>query len=360
MGVGDLAASLQFRNGLRARNRVVLAALTNSQSHADGTLSDAELHWLATRAEGGFGVVTTCASHVAKDGQGWRGELGCFDDSHVPGLRRLATALRERGAASLLQIFHGGSRADAAVSGKQAWSATASGAGAVRAATESDLERVIEQFAAAAARAHAAGLDGVEIHGAHGYLLTQFLSTVMNRRSDAWGGALEQRARLAREIVRAVRARIPASFAVGIRLSPEDFGQVKGLDLDESLQLARWLADDGVDFVHLSLWRALRNATKYTDLHPVKLFRAALPRDIAIFAAGGLWTHEEASEVLGLGADAVALGRAAIANPDWPRQLAQPGWEPRRPPLTAAELGERGLSAPFVEYMRQWQGFVAG
>jgi 2,4-dienoyl-CoA reductase-like NADH-dependent reductase (Old Yellow Enzyme family) len=360
VSVRDLATKLQFRNGASAPNRVVLAALTNGQSHDDGTLSDAELHWLSTRAAGGFGVVTSCASHVAQDGQGWRGELGCFDDAHVPGLRRLAAMLRERGALSLLQIFHGGARADAALSGTRAWSSSASDDGAVREANQADLERVVEQFAAAAARAHVAGLNGVEIHGAHGYLLTQFLSSVMNRRSDAWGGSLQGRARLLREVVRAVRMRTPASFLVGVRLSPEDFGHVKGLDLDESLQLARWLVDDGVDFIHLSLWRALRNSTKYPDLHPVTLFRAALPRDIAIFAAGGVWTHEQASQVLELGADAVALGRSAIANPDWPRQLAQPDWEPRRPPLTAAELGERGLSAPFVEYMRQWQGFVAG
>jgi 2,4-dienoyl-CoA reductase-like NADH-dependent reductase (Old Yellow Enzyme family) len=103
---------LVFRSGLRAPNRMVLAAMTNQQSHPDGSLSEEELRWLVRRAEGGFGTVTTCAAHVAKDGQGWPGELGVFDDALLPGLRRLAAALRERGAASLVQIFHGGVRAE--------------------------------------------------------------------------------------------------------------------------------------------------------------------------------------------------------------------------------------------------------
>ena len=359
MSVSELSSPWQFRQGLWVHNRVALAALTNGQSHDDGTLGESELRWLTSRADGGFGLITSCASHVARDGQGFRGELGCYDDRHVPGLRRLAAELRARGALSLLQIFHGGLRADAALSGEQAWSASASDDGEARAASVADLERVIEQFASAAQRAHAAGWDGVEIHGAHGYLLTQFLSAEMNRRTDDWGGSLERRARLLRFVVRAVRARVPAAFVVGVRLSPENFGYVKGLDLDESLQLARWLVEDGVDFLHLSLWRALRNTTKYPDLHPIPLFRAAMPDDVALIAAGGVWTRDDAERVIDLGASAVALGRAAIANPAWPREVGESGHEPRRPPLTPAELKERALSDHFVEYMRKWQGFVS-
>lgn len=351
-----LLSPLTFRSGARAKNRVVLAPMTNKQSHADGSLSDEELHWLRARSKGGFGVVMSCATHVAKDGQGWTGELGIFDDALLPGWRRLASALREDGALSFAQIFHGGFRADVGLVGDARWSASENEGS--REATEADLERVIRQFADAAARAHAAGLDGVEIHGAHGYLLTQFLSTVHNRRTDAWGGSLENRARLMREVVRAVRARVPATFVVGVRLSPEDFGNAKGLDLDESLTVARWLAEDGVDFVHLSLWNALRNTTKRPDEHAVTAFRAVVPKDVRLIVAGSLWTREEAETMLAKGADAVALGRSAIANPDWPTRIADPAWQPKRPPLTRDELLARGLSAGFVDYMSSWKGFV--
>jgi len=347
---------LTFRTGLAARNRVVLAPMTNKQSHADGSLGDDELRWLSSRAEGGFGLVMTCAAHVAKDGQGWPGELGIFDDALLPGLTTLAGAVRQRGAVAMVQIFHGGLRADPSLSGATPWSATA--AEGVREATDDDLLRVIGQFAAAAGRAQAAGFDGVEIHGAHGYLLTQFLSAEQNRRTDRWGGPLAHRTRLLREALRAVRARVGPSFTVGVRLSPENFGNAKGLDLDESVQTARWLADDGADFIHLSLWRALEPTAKRPAEHPLPIFRAALPADVAVLAAGAVWTRAEAEAVIELGADGVALGRSAIVNRDWPLRAQQQAWEPRRPPVTLADLREEGLSEPFAAYMRTWKGFV--
>ena len=203
------------------------------------------------------------------------------------------------------------------------------------------------------------GWDGVEIHGAHGYLLTQFLSTVDNRRTDAWGGPLPNRARLLREVTRAVRARVPSSFVVGVRLSPEDFGNARGLDLDESLDVAAWLAEDGADFIHLSLWDVARPSTKRPTEHAVPQFRERVPSDVRLFVAGKIWTAADAARMFELGADVVALGRAAIGNPDWARLVADPSWAPQRPPFAAEELAARALSPGFVSYMRGWKGFVA-
>jgi 2,4-dienoyl-CoA reductase-like NADH-dependent reductase (Old Yellow Enzyme family) len=352
---------LTFRNGIRANNRAWLAPMTNQQSHADGTLSDAELEWLAMRAQGGFGVVETCAAHVAKDGQGWPGELGVFDDSLGPGLARLAAALAQHGSLGIVQIFHGGVRSPSALTGEQPWSAMATsvpGAETPRAATIGDLTRVIAQFRDAAVRCHAAGFAGVELHGAHGYLLCQFLSS-MNTRTDGWGGSIEGRARLVREATRAVRSATPDRFLVGVRLSAEDFGNARGLDLDESARVARWLCEDGADFVHLSLWDWTQNSHKRPDQHPVSIFRAAIPRDVVLVAAGDVWTRADAEALIDKGASAVAVGRAAIANPDWASRVGQAEWVPRRPPLTRAELVARGLTPAFAETMRRWKGFVA-
>jgi 2,4-dienoyl-CoA reductase-like NADH-dependent reductase (Old Yellow Enzyme family) len=354
--MASLFEPLVFRTGLSARNRIVLAPLTNMQSHADGSLGDDELRWLSSRADGGFGVVMTCAAHVARDGQGWPGELGVFDDSLLPGLTTLATALRDRGATSIVQIFHGGLRADPSVTGTVPWSA--SDGDGIRAATVDDIRRVIEQFANAAARAQQAGFDGVELHGAHGYLFTQFLSATQNRRTDDWGGPLEQRARLVREALRAVRARVGRGFTVGVRLSPEDFGNARGLDLDESVQTARWLADDGADFIHLSMWHSLSNTAKRPDIHAIPLFREAVPSDVVILAAGSVWTRLEAEELLVKGADGVVLGRSAIINADWPRRAVDPQWAPVRPPVTIESLRANGLSPAFAEYMRRFKDFV--
>jgi 2,4-dienoyl-CoA reductase-like NADH-dependent reductase (Old Yellow Enzyme family) len=359
----DLYSPLVFPGGIQAKNRLLLAAMTNQQSHQDGSLSDDELSWLERRARGGFGSIATCASHVALDGQGWAGELGIFDDRLIPGLTRVASMLKQHGSLGFVQIFHGGVRAPSALTGQQPWSASAftestPGFEAPRAATEEDIQRVIGQFRDAAVRAHKAGFEGVELHGAHGYLLGQFLSRTMNLREDGWGGSFENRARLLRETLRAVRAAVPAPFVVGVRISPEDRGQTRGVDLDESLQLARWLADDGLDFLHISLWDVTQPTRKRPAEHPVPLFRAVLPRAIPLVVAGNVWTRQDADAQLALGADGVALGRPAIGNPEWPLRAMDPSWQPDRPPFSVDQLIAQGLNPTFAGYMRRWTGFV--
>ena len=352
-----------LRSGLVIPNRIALAAMTNGQSHPDGTLGDDELHWLERRAQGGFGLVCTCAAYVAKDGKAWDGELGLDRDDDLPGLTRLAAAIKRHGAVAMAQLFHGGVRATQRLTGEQVWSASTWHEDGPefetpRPATEQDLARTIEAFAAAAARCQAAGFDGVELHGAHGYLLTQFISAVTNTRTDAWGGDLRGRARLVREVLKAVRARVGPRFAVGVRLSLEHGGSAKGLDLDESLQLASWLAEDGADFIHASLWRAENNTRKRPDQHPLPLLRAAVPAAVVVIGSGNIWTYEDARLARERGADMVALARPAIINPDWPKRVA-PGWEPRRPPLTPAELGELAVSPAFANYLRHFKNLVA-
>jgi 2,4-dienoyl-CoA reductase-like NADH-dependent reductase (Old Yellow Enzyme family) len=352
----SLFEPLHFPSGLVVKNRVALAPMTNQQSHADGSLSDDELLWLRRRARGGFGVVMTCAAHVSADGQGWPGELGIFDDRLLPGLERLAQSLRAEGAAALVQIFHGGVRADTRASGLSAFSASAQEG--AREASEADLERVILDFGRAARRAEAAGFQGVELHGAHGYLFTQFLSVVQNQRTDQWGGSLENRARLLLRAYDEVRKQTSRAFTVGVRLSPENFGNAKGLDLDESLQVARLLAERGADFLHLSLWEALSNTAKRPHEHAVPLFKSVVGDRLPLIVAGKIWTRAEAEQLLALGVDAVALGRSAILNPEWPLRATSPAFEPLRPPVTIAQLRALDLNADFAEYMRGWPGFV--
>jgi 2,4-dienoyl-CoA reductase-like NADH-dependent reductase (Old Yellow Enzyme family) len=352
-----------LRCGLVLPNRIALAPLTNLQSEPDGMLGDAELAFLARRAEGGFGLISTCAAYVALDGKAWAGQLAIDRDACVPELTRLAARIHAGGAKAIVQLFHAGARAEPALTGQACWSASVFTEGvpagqAPREATEDDIARVIAQFAGAAARAQAAGFDGVELHGAHGYLLSQFVSRTMNRREDRWGGDLTGRARLIREVTRAVRARCDPAFAVGVRLSLEDFGQARGLDLDDSLELVRWLADDGIDFLHASLWEYARMTAKRPDAHPLPLVRAALPPGVAVFAAGKVWTREDAEAVCARGAEVVALGRAAILNPAWPRVIAA-GEPIVRPPLTRAELAARAVSPPFATYLTRWRDFVA-
>ena len=354
-----------FPGGATMRNRVLLAPLTNKQSLLDGSLGDDELAWLERRARGGFGAITTCAAHVSRDGQGWPGELGIFDDVLLPGLERLATSISGLGALGIVQLFHGGARPPAALIAERPWSASelTDDPANPRAATEADIERVIADFRAGAVRAHAAGFQGVEIHGAHGYLLCQFLSHSQNRREDRWGGA-QGRSRLLRTVLAEVRAAVPPGFVVGVRISPEDFGNARGLDLDESLQLTADLADNGADYLHVSLWDVSRNTAKRPDQHPIPLFRDVLrlhePRGpVALVVAGKIWTRADAESCLSQGADLVALGRSGIANPDWPKLAADPSWTPVLPPVPPEVLLEGAVSPGFVQYLRAFRGFVA-
>lgn len=355
MDPSPLLSPLALAHGVTSPSRLWLAPLTNLQSHSDGSLSDEELHFLAMRADGGFGLVSTCAAYVSQDGKAWPGELGLHEDAMLPGLTRLAARIHTGGALAGAQLFHGGLRADSAVSGLSTWSASA--AEGAREGTEEDIYTVIAAFAAAATRCAAAGFDAVELHGAHGYLLSQFLSTVYNCRTDGYGGSLDNRMRLILEVLRAVRAAAP-NIVIVVRLSPEDFGQAKGLDLDETLEVAKRLADNGMDVLHLSLWRAHLHTVKRPEAHPTMLFRKAVGEQVPIVVAGQIWTREEAEAQLALGANAVAVGRAAIVNHDWPRRIHTAPDSIVRPPVTEAHLRAEGLSPRFASYMRNWKNFV--
>ena len=357
----QLLSPFAFPNGIESPNRIWLAPMTNTQSHEDGTLSDDELEWLRARAAGGFGVIESCATNVTEDGQGWEGEWGIYDDRHTDGWKRAADAVHEHGALLFAQLFHGGQRA-LRKPGRVPVSAAALGtpgeADEVRAATPEDIQRIIQAFVDAARRAERAGVDGVELHGAHGYLLNQFLRADLNTREDGWGGTLEGRARLIRTVMQRVREAVGPEFVVGVRVSPENGGFMKGLDLDESLQTAKWLCEDGADFIHVSLWDAHKNTTKRPDEHPTQVFAEALPAGVPIITAGKIWTAEDAAGQLDLGASAVALGRAAITTQDWPWRVARDGGEPFRPPVSAEHLRAHALGDAFVDYMKRWPGFV--
>jgi 2,4-dienoyl-CoA reductase-like NADH-dependent reductase (Old Yellow Enzyme family) len=158
------------------------------------------------------------------------------------------------------------------VTGLQPWSASAHEMKSghqlidVRQGTHEEIDLTIQAFVDAAHRAQRAGFDGVELHGAHGYLLHQFMSKVTNTRSDDWGGNFENRTRLVRTILRSIKEKIPTGFIVGVRLSPEDKYTFQGIDFDESLALARILSEEGADYIHISPWDALKRPDKYADI----------------------------------------------------------------------------------------------
>ncbi len=349
---------LTFRRGPAMANRFMLAPLTNCQSHPDGTLSDDEHHWLTRRAVGGFGLVMTCAAHVQAAGQGFPGQLGIFDDRHLDGLRRLATDLGAA-AVSSVQLHHAGNRSPADLIGRQPVCPSDDPATGARALTTAEVEEVVADFVAAAVRAERAGFHGVELHGAHGYLICQFLSAEINQRTDRYGGSLENRSRLLFEIIDGIRGACGTSFQLAVRLSPDRFG----MRTDEVVEVYRRLVSDGaVDMIDMSLWDFTRSVTDGPSAGTplLELFSGVERGEVRLGVAGRIHDPADVQSVLDRGVDIAVLGRVAILHHDYPQLLARdPGFVPRRPPATPEELLAEGLSAHFIDYLRRsFKGFV--
>jgi 2,4-dienoyl-CoA reductase-like NADH-dependent reductase (Old Yellow Enzyme family) len=168
---------LTFPCGLIMKNRFMLAPLTNQQSHEDGRLSDEEFHWLSLRAKGQFGITMTCASHVQAVGKGFPGQLGIYVDKHIKGHQRLTKEIKSHGSLAVIQLHHAGMRSPKElIDGLPVCPSKDEETGA-RALTLKEVETLRDDFILSGIRAKKCGYDGVEIHGAHGYILSQFLST---------------------------------------------------------------------------------------------------------------------------------------------------------------------------------------
>ena len=359
-----LADTLALTHGPAWRNRLALAPLTNQQSHLDGTLSDDEWRWLVARAEGGFGLTMTCAAYVARAGNPWPGQLGVAEDAHLPGLRRLAEGIRAAGSVSSVQLHHGGLRASAKVSGEPLvapWDDEAKGA---RALTTDEVRRAVDDFVAAAVRSEQAGFDGVQVHGAHGYLVAQFLdgrkNGVESGRTDGYGGDLAGRSRFLWEVLRGIRETTGADFQVGLRLSPERFG----IEPDDARELTgQVLASGLVDHLDLSLWD-VRKPVHGGDGADLAIDHFTdLPRHgVALGVAGKVLSAADATWCLERGADFVTVGTGAILHHDFAARAASDATFASLPqPVTRAHLEGERVGPAFVDYLAAgWDDFVAG
>lgn len=349
---------VSFAHGTSMKNRFMLAPLTNQQSHADGILSDDEYRWLTMRAQGGFGLTMTCASHVDARGQGFPGQLGCFGDQHVEGLTRLAQGLKDNDTLALLQLHHAGRRSPADLTGQAPVAPSRDeGTGAVALST-GEVHALVESFITAAKRSERAGFDGVEIHGAHDYIVCEFLNSELNVRTDQYGGSIENRARIIFEIASGIRQQCRPDFHLALRLSPEMFG-MKTRDIVEVYGMA---VDSGhFDLIDMSLWSVFKEASDpdFAGQRLIDIF-ANLPRgNVRLAVAGHLYNASDMRACLDAGADIVALGRAAITNHNAPLLVqADPDFSMRELPVPREVLAAEGLGETFLTYMSGWKGFV--
>lgn len=356
--MNNLFQSLAFPSGATMKNRFMLAPLTNTQSHVDGTLSDDEYNWLTMRASGGFGLTMTCAAHVQAQGQGFPGQLGIFSDDHLPGLTRLANGIKERGSLSMVQLHHAGMRSPEDLIGCQPQCPSDNSKWGARALSTEEVEQLIEDFICAAVRAEQAGFDGVEVHGAHGYILAQFLSSETNQRTDQFGGNAENRGRPIKQIIDGIRDRCRNDFILGLRLSPERFEVALGDIIDFSQSV---LNNGKIDFLDMSLWDIFKEPEEdaYKGRSLMSYFTELERGNVALGVAGKLRTPEEITQALEANIDFVLLGRAAILHHDYPLKMQEnQNFVPISNPVSADHLRAEGLGEAFVTYMSGWKGFV--
>jgi 2,4-dienoyl-CoA reductase-like NADH-dependent reductase (Old Yellow Enzyme family) len=329
-----------LRNGLTLKNRLVMAPMTTSSSYEDGNIRESELAYLQRRAVGGFGMIMTAACYVHPTGHAFDGQFGCESDGRLPSLNATAEAINSGGAASVLQIHHGGRMAPTRLSGTMlsasAIAAERPNAETPRAMTEDEIWGMIRAYADAARRAKDAGFDGVEIHGANTYLLQQFVSPHSNRRDDAWGA---DRLRFSREVTDAVLAAVGPSFAVGYRFSPEEV-ENPGITIAETESLVDMLADKPLDWLHVSLQKFEQTSLRGEYTEPtIERLSKVIGRRVPFMGVGAIKTLQDAERCLELGCELVALGRAAVTAPEWPQETMT-GATPRRavPARDAANL----------------------
>jgi 2,4-dienoyl-CoA reductase-like NADH-dependent reductase (Old Yellow Enzyme family) len=325
----DLFHEARIRS-MRLPNRFVRSATWEGLATPEGACTDRLLGVIDRLAEGEVGLIITGHGYVSREGQAGPWQLGYHDDSLLPGLEELVRTAHRHGSRIAAQLAHAGARAAAGLSGREAIGPSPvhkDGALVCREMGRPEIERVVRAFANAAARAQRAGFDAVQIHAAHGYLLSQFLSPVMNRRRDEYGGSLANRSRIVLQVVRAVREAVGRDYPLLIKLNSEDFME-GGFSVEEMLALSAQLESEGLDAVELS-GGTLDDASRHSPSRPGAVakekeayYQGAARRfkeqvRLPLILVGGIRSLEVAEQLVAEGvADCIALCRPLICEPD--------------------------------------------
>ncbi|MEM1348797.1 MAG: NADH:flavin oxidoreductase/NADH oxidase family protein [Myxococcota bacterium] len=376
--MSELGAPLQLRCGATLPNRVAKAAMTEAMAGIHAIPSEA-LHTLYRRwGEGGAGMLITGNVMVDRRYLERLGNVVFDERTPLLAVRKWANATKVGGAKGVVQLSHPGRQCNRFVHPKP----VAPSAGQrvkllgfftkPRELTASEIQEVIERFAGAAQLAERAGFDGVQVHAAHGYLLSQFLSPLTNQRDDEWGGDLERRAKMVRACVEAVKDATGEKFIVGVKLNSSDF-QRGGFDHEDSLRVAKWLDEDGVDFIEVSggnyestaflgadgsgtLSQGTRDREAYFKVYAKEIADAV---DAPIMLTGGLRTARVMREILDEGAaDIIGLGRPFVTDPEIAQRLlgddeaAAPSEAPPMPPSIFKPMLSVGEAAWYGELMK--------
>lgn len=314
---------------MMVRNRFVRSATWEAMATSEGAVTPRLVDTIAALAKGGVGLIISGHAYVRPEGQAGTLQMSASRDELIPGLRQMAAAAHDHGAKMILQVAHAGYFAAHNLTGAPPFAVSA----AVKLddiprkeLTSADIHEVVDAFAAAAVRAKAAGFDGVQIHSAHGYLFNQFLSPLFNKRTDAYGGTLQNRVRVHLETIQAVRQAVGADYPVLIKLNGRDFIE-GGLELEESVEAAALMEQAGLDAVELSSGMTkfsqfgasrMRISNQNKEAYNQEEARALKRRlKIPVILVGGIRSLPVAERLVSEGVcDFISMSRPLIREPD--------------------------------------------
>lgn len=329
----ELLSPYTFKNGVELKNRIIMAPMTNFSSDEQGNVTDAEVNYYARRSKDVSMVITAC-TYVTPDGKGFPGEFGGDSDEMIPSLERLAKGIKDQGAKAVLQIFHGGVQCppDLVPDGDVVSAIDVMGENGekkARALTAAEIENIIEAFGETTRRAIEAGYDGVEIHGANGYLIHQFFSPLTNQREDRFGGSIEKRMTFPLAIVDKVKSVVEEhadpSFLVGYRFSPEE-PEDNGFTMGDTLTLVDALADKELDYLHVSLFDFFSKPRRgVEDLEKTRIdyLLETIGDRTPLIGVGSIYSAKDAHKAFGSGVPLLALGRELIIDPNWVKKIKE-------------------------------------
>jgi 2,4-dienoyl-CoA reductase-like NADH-dependent reductase (Old Yellow Enzyme family) len=355
--MSNLFEQTRIKNMVLA-NRFVRSATWEGMADADGSCSSGLVDLMVQLAEGGVGLIITSHAFVSREGQAGPWQMGAHCEQMLPGLAGMAEAVHRADGKIVMQLAHAGCYGAMQITGLDPVGPSVSVSEKVprcREATKENILRISETFGRAAARAKTAGFDGVQIHAAHGYLLSEFLSPFFNRRSDEYGGSIENRARIVLEVLRNVRAAVGEGYPVLIKLNSEDFID-GGLSVEEMLRVVELLEEAGIDAVEMSggtifasgEFSAIRQGDPDTPEKEVYYRDAAVrfkeKSGVPLLLVGGIRSLDVAERLIAEGvADYISLCRPLIREPGLVRRWRD--GDRRR----AACLSENACFGPLIK-----------
>lgn len=314
---------------MELKNRVVMPPMVTRYASDDGFVTERTKDYYEARARGGAGLVIVEATYVHRQGWAFANQLGISDDKFIPKLKELTDVVHKHGAKIAVQIHHGGREAKSTVNGLQPVSSSPLPGLAGETPREMTVEEIAETvayFADAAVRAQKAGFDGVELHGAHGYLIDQFLLPTANKRTDEYGGDVRRRARFLLEVIAAVKEAVGEDYPVWCRIDGKEYG-VEGLTLKDAQETARMAEEAGLSALHISAWGPATPTNRATPTFVsavIEELAAGIKQAVSIpvIAVGRITPGDGERMLKENKADLIAIGKALLADAEWVNKVA--------------------------------------